>query len=101
MAGHDIRAYFNFDLDETCELKIKFALSNVSAAGALKNLAAEVPQWDFDKTKREGQQLWNNELSKIRVEMLDNDDSTVFTQRFTIVFCRQLFMKMLMDSTAD
>jgi predicted alpha-1,2-mannosidase len=50
----------------------------VSAAGALKNLAAEVPQWDFDKTKREGQQLWNNELSKIRVEMLDNDDSTVF-----------------------
>jgi predicted alpha-1,2-mannosidase len=78
MAGHDIRAYFNFDLDETCELKIKFALSNVSAAGALKNLAAEVPQWDFDKTKREGQQLWNNELSKIRVEMLDNDDSTVF-----------------------
>ena len=78
MAGHDIRAYFNFDLDETCELKIKFALSNVSAAGASKNLAAEVPHWDFDKTKREGQQLWNNELSKIRVEMLDNDDSTVF-----------------------
>ena len=78
MAGHDIRAYFNFDLDETCELKIKFALSNVSAAGASKNLAAEVPHWDFGKTKREGQQLWNNELSKIRVEMLDNDDSTVF-----------------------
>lgn len=78
MAGHDIRAYFNFDLSETSKLKIKFALSNVSIAGALKNLADEVPHWDFDKTKAEGQQLWNKELAKINVNMLNEDDLTVF-----------------------
>ncbi|SFS32338.1 GH92 family glycosyl hydrolase [Lutibacter maritimus] len=68
MAGKNIRAYFNFDTVENEQIKIKFALSNTSAAGALKNLDAEIPHWDFNKTKLETQQKWNDELNKIVVE---------------------------------
>ena len=68
MAGKNIRAYFNFDTEENEEIKIKFALSNTSTAGALKNLEAEIPHWNFEKTKQETQQKWNNELNKIDVE---------------------------------
>ncbi|HAN18502.1 MAG: sugar hydrolase [Bacteroidetes bacterium GWC2_33_15] len=68
MAGKNIRAYFDFKTTEGEKIKIKFALSPVSTEGALKNLAAEIPHWDFDKTKSESQEQWNDELGKIVIE---------------------------------
>jgi predicted alpha-1,2-mannosidase len=78
MAGKDIRAYFNFDTSENEEIEVKFALSSVSTKGALKNLEAEIPHWDFDITKQEAKQKWNSELSKIVVETISNDDRITF-----------------------
>lgn len=68
MAGRNIRAYFNFDLEEDENIKIKFALSSVSTAGALKNMEKEIPHWDFQEVKQKAQNKWNTELSKIIVE---------------------------------
>lgn len=68
MAGKNIRAYFDFKTEKNEQIKIKFALSSVSTNGALNNLKAEIPHWDFDKVKAETQQKWNIELSKIAVE---------------------------------
>lgn len=78
MAGKDIRAYFNFDTEEGEKINVKFALSPVSSAGALKNLEAEIPHWDFAKTKEETKEKWNKELSKIEVETLTEADRTTF-----------------------
>jgi len=78
MAGKDIRAYFNFDTEQDEKIDIKFALSSVSTAGALKNLNAEIPHWDFDKTKAETKRKWNKELSKIEVETLTEADKVTF-----------------------
>jgi len=78
MAGKDIRAYFNFDTEAGEKIQMKFALSPVSSAGAMKNLEAEVPHWDFDKTKKETQQKWNNELSKIEVETIEESQKETF-----------------------
>ena len=68
MAGRNIRAYFDFKTNEGEQIGIKFALSPVGTAGALNNLKAEVPGWDFEKVKRQTQQAWNAELSGIIVE---------------------------------
>ena len=78
MAGKDIRAYFNFDTEEGEKIKMKFALSPVSSAGAMKNLEAEVPHWNFEKTKSETQQKWNQELSKIEVETIEESQKETF-----------------------
>ena len=78
MAGKDIRAYFNFDTQDREKINIKFALSPVSTAGAMKNLEAEIPHWDFNKTKEDTKAKWNKELSKIEVETLTEDDKTTF-----------------------
>jgi predicted alpha-1,2-mannosidase len=78
MAGKDIRAYFNFDTEEGEKINVKFALSPVSSAGALKNLEAEIPHWDFVKTKEETKEKWNKELSKIEVKTLTEADRTTF-----------------------
>lgn len=77
-AGREIRAYFNFDTRENQELKVKFALSNTSTAGALKNLEHEIPGWDFEKQKSDTEAKWEKELSKIQVNSLTKQDKTTF-----------------------
>jgi predicted alpha-1,2-mannosidase len=78
IAGKDVRAYFNFNTEEGESIEIKFALSSVNTEGALKNLRAEIPHWDFNKTKAETQVKWNEELSKINVTTLSLDDKRTF-----------------------
>ncbi|TWR29725.1 glycoside hydrolase family 92 protein [Mucilaginibacter pallidiroseus] len=67
IAGKQIRAYFDFKTAEGEKIKIKFALSPVSMDGAVANMQAEIPGWDFDKVKKDGQQAWENELDKITI----------------------------------
>ena len=78
IAGKDIRAYFNFDTKDSEQIKMKFALSSVSSAGAMKNMEAEIPHWNFELTKKETQQKWNKELSKIEVETIDEAQKETF-----------------------
>ncbi|AFD07827.1 GH92 family glycosyl hydrolase [Solitalea canadensis] len=78
MAGKQLRAYFDFKTEEGEKIKIKFALSPVSTEGALHNLRTEIPHWDFDKVKEDGQVLWNKELNKIDVESLSMDEQINF-----------------------
>ncbi len=70
MAGKNIRAFFNFETDEDEKINVKFALSSVSTAGALENLKAEIPHWDFNRTHEETKAMWNKELSKIEATTL-------------------------------
>lgn len=70
MAGKDIRAYFNFKTKEGEKIQLKFALSPVSSAGAMKNLETEIPHWNFNQVKEAAKEKWNKELSKIEVQTL-------------------------------
>jgi len=78
LAGHQLRMHFDFDTEEGEEILIKFALSPVSTEGALKNMQAELPHWNFEQTKREGQALWEQELSKIKVTMNSREEMESF-----------------------
>lgn len=78
MAGKNIRAYFDFDVEKGEQLQIKFALSSVSTVGALKNLKAETPGWHFDEIKKQTQNKWNRELSKISIESQSPEDKETF-----------------------
>src|SRR3982750_1954286 len=78
MAGKQIRAHFDFDTAKDEKIKIKFALSPVSTEGAVKNLETEIPHWDFERTKSDGQAAWNRELSKIAITADNRDDLVNF-----------------------
>lgn len=78
MAGRQVTAFFNFKTKAGEKVKVKMALSGVSTAGAMKNLQAEIPHWDFEKTKRESQAKWNKELAKIEIETVKPEDKTTF-----------------------
>ncbi len=78
MAGKQIRAYFDFQTTPGEKIQIKMALSPVSTEGALKNLQAEIPGWNFDQVKRDAQQLWTKELNKIHIESASREEKENF-----------------------
>ncbi|PBQ34677.1 sugar hydrolase [Sphingobacteriaceae bacterium] len=94
MAGTQLRAFFDFDTDANESLKLKVALSSVSTEGALLNLRTEIPHWDFEKVKRDGQKLWHDELGKIKVETLNPEDKVNF---YTAMYHAFLSPTLYMD----
>jgi len=74
MAGNDLRLYFDFDTEANEAIQVKMALSPVSTEGALKNMEAEVPGWDFNAVKQQARDTWNKELQKVTVETLEESD---------------------------
>lgn len=78
MMGKQIRAYFDFETTAGEKVQIKFALSPVAMSGAMANLQAEIPHWDFERVKREGQAAWNRELSRILVNAGSRDNLVNF-----------------------
>jgi predicted alpha-1,2-mannosidase len=95
MAGKQLRAYFDFKTSANEKIKIKFALSPVSTDGAKKNLQAEIPHWDFEKTKREAQAAWDRELGKINATTLSRNDSVNF---YTALYHTFLSPTVYMDT---
>ena len=71
-------ARVNFDLAEGEKVMLKVAISPVDIDGAKANMAAELPGWDFEKTREAARTAWNRELSKIRIETGDADERTIF-----------------------
>ncbi len=67
ISSKNIKAFFQFDLAADKNIYVKVSLSPTSVEGAKKNLAAELPGWDFEKTKLEAEKKWNAELGKIEV----------------------------------
>ncbi len=82
MAGKNLKAYFDFSTAEGEKVKIKFALSAVSTEGALKNLEAEVPHFNFEKVKADAKANWQKELSRITVDASAEKKTTFYTSLY-------------------
>ncbi|HPE17178.1 MAG TPA: GH92 family glycosyl hydrolase [Tenuifilaceae bacterium] len=76
--GNNIKAFVGFKTSENEKIEVKVALSAVDSDGALNNLTAEIPGWDFEKVKQNAYENWNNELKKIIVTGNSDDQKTVF-----------------------
>ncbi len=76
--SNNIKAYLQFDLPPSGNLFVKVALSPVSVDGAKKNLAVELPGWDFQATHELATHKWNKELGKIEVETTDENQQAIF-----------------------
>ncbi|MCR8560637.1 GH92 family glycosyl hydrolase [Mucilaginibacter sp. BJC16-A38] len=66
LQGKNIKMYIRFD--NPGEVIAKVGISSVSAEGALRNLDAEVPDFNFKKVQADAKALWVDQLAKIEVE---------------------------------
>jgi predicted alpha-1,2-mannosidase len=95
IAGDSIISFFSFSTKENEKILVKVGISAVSCEGARKNLDAEIPGWDFDKTAREASQAWNKELGKITTAGGTDDQKTVF---YTALYHAFLTPNLYMDT---
>jgi len=82
MAGRRLKTHFDFKTKEGEKIKIKFALSAVSTEGALKNLRAELPHFDFEKVKADAKTKWQNELERITIDAPTEKKVTFYTSLY-------------------
>ncbi len=75
-AGRKLRGHFDFITSPGEQLTVRVALSPVSTAGAIENMIAETPKADFDSVRLVAEHMWKEELGRIKVQMM-NDDQTV------------------------
>ena len=77
--GTNLKAVFDFDTRTNNTVMAKVAISPVSIENARENMAAEVSTWNFDAVARQASDLWNAELSKIRIKGSDLQKEIFYT----------------------
>lgn len=75
---NQIGAFVSFPLENDAVIYMKMGTSFTSIDNARKNLEAEIPDWDFDKTKSDLEKTWNLVFSKIDVEGSSEEDYQKF-----------------------
>lgn len=63
-------------------ITVKVAVSAVSAANALANLDAEIPDWDFNRVREATRAKWDRELSRIQIEGSQTEKETFYTAMY-------------------
>jgi predicted alpha-1,2-mannosidase len=76
--GTSVKSVLLFPSRENEVIQVKVGLSAVSAEGALRNLEAEIPGWDFDQVRYAAKQAWERELGKIVIETSRADHKEIF-----------------------
>ncbi|MEN8122260.1 MAG: GH92 family glycosyl hydrolase [Bacteroidota bacterium] len=76
--GKNIGAFLHYSTRNKEQILVKVGLSYTGIEGARKNLKAEIPYWDFDKTKDDAKQTWESELRKINIKGADKNQKEIF-----------------------
>ncbi|MCQ2267424.1 MAG: GH92 family glycosyl hydrolase [Bacteroidaceae bacterium] len=72
------KVLLHFATTDQEEIYVKTAISSCDYDGAAKNLAAEMPAWDFEGTRKAAHKLWNDCLKKIDIDTDDEDQRKIF-----------------------
>jgi predicted alpha-1,2-mannosidase len=57
---------------------LRVGVSNISVEQARRNLAREIPDWNFDAAKAKARDTWNRALAKLTVKGGTEDQRTIF-----------------------
>lgn len=90
----DIGAYAKFDVSEKDFILAKVGTSFTSIEEARANLDAEIPHWDFEKTKAESEKTWNEALNTIQLKGGKQEDYAKF---YTAVYHSLLYPRTFSD----
>ncbi|UNK42797.1 GH92 family glycosyl hydrolase [Luteimonas sp. S4-F44] len=73
-------------------LVVKVAISSVDEAGAIANLEAEVPDFDFDRVHAEARAQWTQALSVLDIDAPEHDRRSAYTALYHTLLGPTLFM---------
>ena len=73
-----VKAIFNFEVKAGEIIEVKVGISAVDVEGAKNNLTKEIGYKSFETVRKETEQLWDKELSKIKVSGGKDEDLVNF-----------------------
>ncbi len=91
-------ARLNFKTAKDEKVQLKVALSVTGIEGAEKNLAAELPGWDFKATCQQARDRWNSELGRIKITTADKKNRKIF---YTALYHASIVPALFCDNGAE
>src|SRR5882757_5450161 len=77
--GDNIRCILDIGNTNDADIvHVKVGISAVSVEGALANIEAEVPGWDFEGVRHAASEAWEHELQKIVITTSNQTDKKIF-----------------------
>ncbi len=76
--GQKIKAFMNYSTTANETILVKVGISGTGIEGARKNLAAEIPEWDFDAVHAASVAQWSKLFSAVQIETFDPHLRTTF-----------------------
>ncbi len=73
------RMLVSFDMKPGETLQAKISISSATVDGARRNMAAELPGWDFEATRSAASKGWNEWLSRFSVEGTEDEKTNFYT----------------------
>lgn len=64
--------------DSTREVTLRYGISFISAEQAKKNVRRDIRNYDLQDVAEKGKKVWNQELEKLKVEGVSEEDKIVF-----------------------
>ncbi len=78
LQGDNLKAVLHFQTQPGEQILVRTGISGVSAAGAAKNLKAEQPDWDFERTRAAAQAAWRAQLGRVQAEIANPEQKRIF-----------------------
>src|SRR5574344_1485974 len=94
----DTISTLSFLLPANKQLMVKVALSPVSAENAKKNMAAELPGWNFGATVTAADKAWNEQLGHIVFNTKNEADKKIF---YTAMYHTMIAPSLFCDVNGD
>jgi len=94
-SGDDVQAYVRYKTEENEKILVRVGISGVSVEGARKNLISEIPDWQFNRVRKQAEDAWIKELGRIEVKGGGKDDRKKF---YTALYHCYLAPNLFSDS---
>ncbi|MBW8733622.1 MAG: glycoside hydrolase family 92 protein, partial [Asticcacaulis sp.] len=95
-SGSDgIGAYATFDTVENPVVEMKICQSFISTDSARLSLAAEMPDWDFERTAAATRDSWNRQLDAVSIEGASDEQMHIF---YSAMFHSLLYPKLFSEN---
>lgn len=78
LEGKHVGFFTEFETKHNEELTLQVGISFVDMEGAERNLRQEIAEKTFDEVKAEATDLWNRELSRMKIKGGTEDQKTIF-----------------------
>ena len=89
--GSRLKGVLTFATRAGEKVKLKVGISPVSTAGALANIRAEIPHWNFERVVAQADAAWNQELQKVRVQADEARLTTFYTALYHTMIAPSVF----------